>query len=123
MVAPFLSGIAFSCFHKRPANQKAEVTLPTRLVSSVCLCSFFLKLLVHGQCDLWRNVNESLTQQKAHRPGGVVEKPVQLLNRALLTILFTEAQNQLLNLLSTRGTLESKEKAHSITGYQPQEKT
>lgn len=78
---------------------------------------------MHGQCDLWRNVNESLTQQKAHRPGGVVEKPVQLLNRALLTVLLTEAQNQLLNLLSTRGTLESKEKARSITGYQPQEKT
>lgn len=69
---------------------------------------------MHGQCDLWGNVNESLAQQKAHRPGSVVEKPVQLLNHALLTVLLTEAQNQLLNLLSTRGTLESREKAHSL---------
>lgn len=70
---------------------------------------------MHGQCDLRGNVNESLAQQKAHRPGGVVEKPVQLLNHALLTVLLTEAQNQLLNLLSTRGTLESREKAHSLS--------
>ena len=72
---------------------------------------------MHGQRDLWRNVNEPLAQQKAHRPGGVIEEPVQLLNRALLTILLTEAQNQLLNLLSAWGTLESKEKAYSITGH------
>lgn len=82
-----------------------------------------LELLVHGQRDLWRDVNEPLAQQKAHRPGGVTEEPVQLLSRALLTILLTEAQNQLLNLLSAWGTLESKEKAHSITGHHPQEKT
>lgn len=67
---------------------------------------------MHGQRDLWRDVNEPLAQQKAHRPGGVTEEPVQLLSRALLTILLTEAQNQLLNLLSAWGTLESKEKAH-----------
>lgn len=70
---------------------------------------------MHRQCDLWRDVNESLTEQKAHRLAGVVQKLVQLFNHALLTVLLTEAQNQLFNLFSTLSALESKEKALIFT--------
>lgn len=52
---------------------------------------FLLKLLVHGQRDLRRDVNEPLAQQEAHRLGGVIQKLVQLFDHALLTVLLTGA--------------------------------
>lgn len=69
------------------------------------------ELLVHGQRDLRRDVNEPLTEQEAHRLGGVVEERVQLFSRALSTGLLTGAQDQLFNLLHTRRTLQSNDKA------------
>ena len=66
---------------------------------------------MHGQRDLRRNVNEPLAEEKAHGLGGVVEKRVQLFNRALPTALLTGAQDQLFNLFSTPRTLQSKDEA------------
>lgn len=38
VAAPRPSGVAFSCSHKRLANQKVEAAPPTRLVGFVGLC-------------------------------------------------------------------------------------
>lgn len=62
-----LSGIAFFLLLQASCYSEGKWHFPPDS-SSVCLCSFFLKLLVHGQSDLWRNVNEPLTRQKARRP-------------------------------------------------------
>lgn len=64
-----------------------------------------LQLLVHGQRHLWRYVQEPLAQQEAHGPGRVAEELVQLLGRALLTVLLASSEHQRFDLLHTRGVL------------------
>lgn len=111
----------FHCPLSAPHNPGWTVCQPTSAVyrgvktdrgTAQCL---LLELLVHRQRNLRRDVNESFTEQKAHRLAGVVQQLVQLFNHALLTVLLTEAQNQLFNLFRTLRALESKEKALTFT--------
>lgn len=87
------------------------MTPPGEKYCSKTLPQVLLQLLVQGQGNLGGDVDESLAQQKAHGPGGVTEEPSQLLSQALPAVLLTEAEDPLLNLFSTRGALESTERA------------
>lgn len=57
------AGLFLSTLSSHVSDARGRATRHFRLL---------LQLPVHGQSDLRRGVNESLTQEEAHRPGGVV---------------------------------------------------
>lgn len=63
---------------------------------------------MHGQSNLWRDIDEPLTQDEPHRLCAVVQEFTQLLHHTLVTALLTATQEQLFDLLSTLGALQSK---------------
>lgn len=63
---------------------------------------------MHGQSDLWRDIDEPLTQDEPHGLCAVVQEFAQLLQNSLLTALLTATQQQLFDLLSTLSALQSK---------------
>lgn len=67
-----------------------------------------LELLVHGQSNLWGDIDEPFTEDEPHRLCAVVQEFTQLLQHWLLTALLTATQQQLLDLLSTLRALQAK---------------
>lgn len=63
---------------------------------------------MHGQSNLWRDIDEPLTQDEPHRLRAVIEEFTQLFQHPLLTALLTATQKQLFDLLSTLGALQAK---------------
>ncbi len=64
-----------------------------------------LELFVQRQGNLWRHVDEALTQQEPHRLAGVTEDLLQLFGHAVCRVLLTLIHDQLLHLLHTLHTL------------------
>lgn len=63
---------------------------------------------MHGQSNLWRDIDEPFTQDEPHRLCAVVQEFAQVFHHRLLTALLTATQEQLFDLLSTLSALQSK---------------
>lgn len=64
-----------------------------------------LELFVQRQGDLWRDIDEALTQQQPHRLACVTEDLLQLFRHAVGGVLLTLTHDQLLHLLHALHTL------------------
>lgn len=62
-------------------------------------------MFVQWQGNLWRHVDEALTQQQPHRLAGVIEDLLQLFRHTVRGVLLTLIHNKLLHLLHTLHTL------------------
>lgn len=62
-------------------------------------------MFVQWQGNLWRHVDEALTQQQPHRLAGVIEDLLKLFRHTVRGVLLALIHNKLLHLLHTLHTL------------------
>lgn len=65
-----------------------------------------LELFMQREGDLWRDVDEALTEQKAHRLGRVIQDLLELFCYTVRSVLLTLVHNQLLDLLHALNALQ-----------------